>query len=59
MCRLSLDAPDQLESRCNVAPLIAAADLQRHSLSSIELQKIVRLEQHVRKLGEGDAALDA
>ena len=49
--------PDQLDPRGDVPPLVAAADLQRAPLAPVQLQVVVRLQQHVAELGVRDAAL--
>src|SRR5207253_3754932 len=59
MRSLSLHAPNELEAGGDISPLIAAAHLQRYAFAAIELQKIVRLQQHVGKLGKGDSTFDA
>src|SRR5690606_10818101 len=48
---------DQLGARRDVAPLIAASDLQFAVLRAAEVIKVVRLEQLVAELGVADAGL--
>src|SRR5688572_31042637 len=43
----ALDFADQLHSRGDVPPLIASADLQCAAFTSMELQVVVSLKQHV------------
>ena len=51
----AFDSSDQLDSGRDVAPLIAAPELQRAAVVAEELQVIHRLQQHVGELGVGDA----
>ena len=58
-CASAPRSANELDARGDVAPLVAAAELQRDSRRTAELEKVVGLEQHVGELGEGDAALHA
>ncbi len=52
----------EVNAASNVAPLIGTADLQATIILSVELGKIVRLENHVGEFGETDTralALDS
>ena len=53
----TIHAADQLDPRRDVPPLIASPELQRHAVAPLELEEIVRLEQHVGELGVGDARI--
>ena len=48
-------ASDQVDAAHYVAPLIGAAHLQRDIVLIEQMQKVVRLEQHVAKFGVADA----
>ena len=54
---LAREPADQVDAGGDVAPLVAAADLQRAAVPAVEVQEVVRLQQHVAELGEGDASL--
>ena len=47
----ALETPDQVDSRRDVPPLVAAAHLQGAPLLAVQVQKVVRLQQHVTELG--------
>jgi hypothetical protein len=53
----TIHAPDQLDPGRDVPPLVAPAELQRDTVASPELEEIVRLQQHVREFGVGDAGI--
>jgi len=46
---------DQLCAGGDVAPLVAAAHLERAAVIQVQAQKVVGLQQHVAELGEGQA----
>ena len=48
-------APNQIHPRSDVAPLIAAAHLQRATESIVQHEIVVRLQQRVAELGERDS----
>ena len=48
--------PHQIDAADDVAPLVAAAELQRAVVPPGKLQIVVGLQQHVAELGVGDAA---
>src|SRR5207249_11249766 len=50
----ALDASDQVDPRGDVAPLIAAAHLDRALFAAKQVQEVVRLEQHVAEFGVRD-----
>ena len=56
--RLPAEAtPDELGTSDDVAPLVAGAGLQFHSMRLIEVSEVVGLQQHVAELGVRDAVL--
>src|SRR5262249_15124510 len=52
-------APDEVDARGDVAPLIRTAELQRAPETPMQLEVVVRLKKLVRELGEADGALEA
>src|SRR5689334_1883667 len=57
--RLDTDRPsNQLDASREIPPLITPAELQQDAITSMQLQVIVRLEQHVAELGEGNATVE-
>src|SRR5262249_10234263 len=48
---------NEIDARRNVAPLIAAAQLQDAAVAIEQLKKIVRLQDQIAELGEGNAVL--
>ena len=55
----ALHAADEVDSRRDIAPLIAATYLDRALLLPIQVQEVVRLEQHVAELGVGDSGVES
>ena len=55
----ALHAPDQIDPRGDVPPLIAAAHLDGALLFAEQVQEVVRLQQHVAEFGVGDAGVEA
>ena len=55
--RVAAHAADELHPGGDVAPLVAAAGLQLAAGDVVQVQEVVRLEQHVAELGEGNAVL--
>src|SRR5262249_46468843 len=53
---LAGDAPDQVHAGNQVAPLVAAADLQRAAVPAVQLEEVVRLQDLVAELGVADPA---
>ena len=51
----AVGAPDQLDAAGDVAPLVAAAELQGDAVVAVEVEEVHRLQQHVAELGVGDA----
>ena len=49
---------DQLGAAGDVAPLVGAAELQRHAVLAVEVQEVHRLQEHVAELGVADALLE-
>ena len=47
----------QIDAGGDVAPLVRAADLQRHAVQLIQAGKVVTLQQIVRELGKGDTLI--
>ena len=54
-----LEAADQVDPRRDVPPLVAAAHLEGAPLLAIQVQVVVRLEQHVAELGVGDSGIES
>ena len=51
-------APDQLEARGDVAPLVGAAHLHLDAVLPVQGREVERLERHVAELGEREPALE-
>ncbi len=49
---------DQLDAAGEVAPLVAAAELEPDAVVAVEVQVVHRLQQHVAELGVADAGLE-
>ena len=54
----AVGAADQLDAAGDVAPLVAAAELQRHAVVAVEVEEVHRLQQHVAELGVADPGLE-
>jgi len=50
-------ALDHVDARHDVAPLVRSAELDTARLRLVQRRKVVRLQELVRELGEGDSAL--
>ena len=50
-------APDEFNTRENVAPLIRAADLHIATVFLIQMQKVIALQERVAEFGKGDRRL--
>ncbi len=50
-------AADEVDAGDDVAPLVAAADLQPAPVGVVEMQEVVGLQEHVAELREGDAVV--
>lgn len=46
-------AMDQLSTRCHIAPLVVATQLQPDAMLAVEMEKVVTLEELVGKLSKG------
>jgi hypothetical protein len=57
--RRALLAPDEVDAREDVAPLVGAADLELAALVAVQVVVVVGLQEHVAELGVGDAVLAA
>ena len=55
----AIDSANQLDAGGDVAPLVAATELQRDVVATAELEEVVGLKQHVCELGEGDTRVHA
>ena len=56
---VAADLADELDAHGDVAPLVAAADLQVAAVVEVQAQEVVGLEQHVAELGVGDPLVRA
>ena len=54
----AVGAPDQLDAPGEVAPLVAAAELQRDPVVAVEVEEVHGLQQHVAELGVADPGLE-
>ena len=59
MSLAALHAADQLDPRGDVAPLVTPADLDGALLLAEQVQKVVRLEQHVAEFGVRNSRVEA
>src|SRR5512138_404061 len=59
MCFTAFSATDELESRSDVSPLVASANLKRHGIAAIELTIVISLKQHVREFSVRDSRFES
>src|SRR5699024_4117521 len=53
--RIPVHAADQVHTGDDVAPLIGATDLHADVVLAVQVNEVIRLQQHVGELGVGDA----